>query len=206
MDCGADRGEMARGAMSDRVADDSDVEELISEISALRGKVAQLQERIEQLDLLAHEDSLVELPNRRGFMRALERMIDRVRRYKEKVALLFVDVDGLKLINDTLGHQAGDQALGQIARLLVSGVRKSDLVARIGGDEFAIILGYADEESARETANRLVNLIAASDFEHDGEVLPLSVAIGAAAIQEDDTPDTALARADHEMYRRKAAA
>jgi diguanylate cyclase (GGDEF)-like protein len=192
--------------MSDRVADVSDVEELISEISALRGKVAQLQERIEQLDLLAHEDSLVELPNRRGFMRALERMIDRVRRYKEKVALLFVDVDGLKLINDTLGHQAGDQALGQIARLLVSGVRKSDLVARIGGDEFAIILGYADEESARETANRLVNLIAASDFEHDGEVLPLSVAIGAAAIQEDDTPDTALARADHEMYRRKAAA
>lgn len=206
MDCGADRGEKARGAMSDRVADVSDVEELISEISALRGKVAQLQERIEQLDLLAHEDSLVELPNRRGFMRALERMIDRVRRYKEKVALLFVDVDGLKLINDTLGHQAGDQALGQIARLLVSGVRKSDLVARIGGDEFAIILGYADEESARETANRLVNLIAASDFEHDGEVLPLSVAIGAAAIQEDDTPDTALARADHEMYRRKAAA
>ena len=206
MDCGADRGEKARGAMSDRVADVSDVEELISEISALRGKVAQLQERIEQLDLLAHEDSLVELPNRRGFMRALERMIDRVRRYKEKVALLFVDVDGLKLINDTLGHQAGDQALGQIARLLVSGVRKSDLVARIGGDEFAIILGYADEDSARETANRLVNLIAASDFEHDGEVLPLSVAIGAAAIQEDDTPDTALARADHEMYRRKAAA
>jgi diguanylate cyclase (GGDEF)-like protein len=192
--------------MSDRVTDVSDVEQLITEISALRGKVAQLQERIEQLDLLAHEDSLVELPNRRGFMRALERMIDRVSRYKEKVTLLFVDVDGLKLINDTLGHQAGDQALGQVARLLVSGVRKSDLVARIGGDEFAIILGYADEESGRETANRLVNLIAASDFEHEGQVLPLSVAIGAAAIQEDDTAETALARADHEMYRRKAAA
>lgn len=192
--------------MSDQVTDVSDVERLISEISALRGKVAQLQERIEQLDLLAHEDSLVDLPNRRGFMRALERMIDRVNRYHEGAALLFVDVDGLKLINDTLGHGAGDEALGQVARLLVSGVRKSDLVARIGGDEFAIILAYADEDSARETATRLVNLVAGSEFEHEGEKLPLSVAIGAAGIREDDTPEKALARADQEMYRRKAAA
>jgi diguanylate cyclase (GGDEF)-like protein len=192
--------------MSEQVTDVSDVEQLISEISALRGKVAQLQERIEQLDLLAHEDSLVDLPNRRGFMRALERMIDRVSRYGEKAALLFVDVDGLKLINDTLGHHAGDVALSQVARLLVSGVRKSDVVARLGGDEFAIILSYADEESAGETANRLVNLIAGSEFDYDGETLPLSVAIGAAGINEDDTPERVLARADQEMYRRKAAA
>jgi|SRR4051812_39708273 len=201
----ADKGK-GSGAMSERVTDVADVEELISEISALRGKVAQLQERIEQLDLLAHEDSLVDLPNRRGFMRALERMIDRVSRYKERVALLFIDVDGLKLINDTFGHLAGDEALAQIARLLVAGVRKSDLVARIGGDEFAIILGYATEESARETATRLVDMIAASEFQHDGQSLPLGVAIGAAGIRDDDTPETALARADQEMYRRKAAA
>ena len=205
MNSAADKSK-GSGAMSERVTDVVDVEELINEIGALRGKVAQLQERIEQLDLLAHEDSLVELPNRRGFMRALERMIDRVSRYQEKVAILFVDVDGLKLINDTLGHQAGDAALSQVARLLVSGVRKSDVVGRLGGDEFAILLGYSDEESARETANRLVDLVAGSEFEHEGEILPLSVAIGAAGIREEDTPETALARADDEMYRRKAAA
>jgi diguanylate cyclase (GGDEF)-like protein len=205
MNSAADKSK-GSGAMSERVTDVVDVEELINEIGALRGKVAQLQERIEQLDLLAHEDSLVELPNRRGFMRALERMIDRVSRYQEKVAILFVDVDGLKLINDTLGHQAGDAALSQVARLLVSGVRKSDVVGRLGGDEFAILLGYSDEESARETANRLVDLVAGSEFEHEGEILPLSVAIGAAGIREDDTPEAALARADDEMYRRKAAA
>jgi diguanylate cyclase (GGDEF)-like protein len=191
--------------MSDHVTDVSDVEQLISEISALRGKVAHLQERVEQLDLLAHEDSLVGLPNRRGFMRALERIIDRVSRYQEKSALLFVDLDGLKVINDTFGHQAGDEALVQVAKLLLGGVRKSDIVARIGGDEFAILLVHSDEESAHETATRLVDLIADSEFTHAGETMPLSVAIGAAGINGDDTAESVIARADKEMYRRKAA-
>ena len=192
--------------MSDQVTDVTDVEQLIAEISTLRGKIAQLQERVEQLDLLAHEDSLVALPNRRGFLRALERLIDRVARYGEKAALLFVDLDGLKLINDSLGHQAGDEALVQVARQLVGGVRRSDVVARIGGDEFAVLLIHSDEDSAHETARRLIDLIAGSDFTHNGQALPLSVAIGAAPIRADDTPETAMARADREMYRRKAAA
>jgi diguanylate cyclase (GGDEF)-like protein len=128
-----------------------------------------------------------------------------VSRYQEKAAILFVDLDGLKVINDSFGHQAGDEALIQVARLLVDGVRKSDVVARIGGDEYAIILGHSDEDMARETASRLVDVIAASDFTHAGETLPLSVAIGAAPIHADDTPETALARADLEMYRLKAA-
>lgn len=197
--------EQGLGAMSEPVTGVDDVERLISEIDALRGKIAQLQERVEQLDMLAHEDSLVNLPNRRGFMRALERLIDRVSRYEEKASLLFVDLDGLKFINDSFGHQAGDQALMQVARLLVGGVRKSDVVARIGGDEFAILLSHSDEESARETANRLVDLIAESRFSHGQDSLPLSVAIGAAEILAEDSPETAMARADEEMYRRKAA-
>jgi diguanylate cyclase (GGDEF)-like protein len=196
----------APGQMSDHVTDVADVELLTAEISALRGKIAQLQERVEQLDLLAHEDSLVALPNRRGFMRALERLIDRVARYDEKASLLFVDLDGLKLINDSFGHQAGDEALVQVARLLVGGLRKSDVVARIGGDEFAVLLVHSDEDSAQETARRLIDLIASSDFMHDGQGLPLSVAIGAGPIHGDDTPETAMARADREMYQRKAAA
>lgn len=192
--------------MTDQVTGVTDVEQLISEIDTLHDKIAQLQQRVEQLDMLAHEDSLVELPNRRGFVRALERSIDRVSRYHDKAALLFVDLDGLKLINDSFGHQAGDQALMQVARLLVGGVRKSDVVARIGGDEFAILLDHADDSSAHETASRLAELIAGSDFTHNGQALPLSVAIGAASIHADDTPETAMARADQEMYRRKAAA
>lgn len=192
--------------MSDRITEVADVKRLVEEISMLRGKVAQLQERVEQLDRLAHQDSLIDLPNRRGFMRALERLIDRVRRYDEKAAMLYVDLDGLKAINDTFGHQAGDQALIQVARLLSGGSRKSDVVARLGGDEFGILLGHADEDSAHETATRLVDMIAGCEFIHGGDALPLSVAIGVGMIDGGDTPEMVMARADEEMYRRKVAA
>jgi diguanylate cyclase (GGDEF)-like protein len=109
------------------------------------------------------------------------------------------------MINDGFGHNAGDKALMEVAGMLVGGVRKSDVVARIGGDEFGILLAHSDEPSAHETAARLVDLIAGSDFAHEGDALPLSVAIGVAMINGDDTPEEAIARADQEMYRKKAA-
>jgi diguanylate cyclase (GGDEF)-like protein len=196
--------------MSDKVTEvpgaGPDVERLIDEIDQLRDRVAQLQERVQQLDQLAHQDSLINLPNRRGFMRALERFIDRASRYGEHSAMLYVDLDGLKMINDSFGHQAGDEALILVAELLLGGVRKSDVVARLGGDEFAILLAHSDDAAAHETAARLVDQIAGSDFTHGGDVLPLSVAIGVALITGEDTPEEVIARADEEMYRRKAAA
>ncbi len=188
------------------VVDIDDKERLVEEISLLRGKVARLQERVTQLDQLAHQDSLIELPNRRGFMRELERLIARVDRYGINAAMLFVDLDGLKMINDSFGHRAGDEALIQVAGLLASGVRKSDVCARIGGDEFGLLLENADEKSAHETAARLIDMIACCEFLHEGDELPLSVAIGVGLIEPSDTAETVMARADEEMYRRKAAA
>jgi diguanylate cyclase (GGDEF)-like protein len=196
--------------MSDQVmtgvADAEDRDRLIEEISLLRAKVARLQEKVEQLDQLAHQDSLINLPNRRGFMRELERLISRVDRYGINAAMLFVDLDGLKMINDTFGHRAGDGALIQVAALLSKGVRHSDVVARIGGDEFGILLESSDEHDAQETAARLIDQISACDFEHDGETLPLSVAIGVGMIDALDTAEAVMERADEAMYRRKAAA
>ena len=192
--------------MSEQMSDAGEVERLIEEISTLRGRVAQLQERVEQLDQLAHQDTLINLPNRRGFMRELERLIARYERSETGSAMLYVDLDGLKIINDTFGHKAGDEALIQVADQLSKGVRRSDVVARIGGDEFGILLENASDESAHETAARLADLIADCDFTHDGDVLPLSVAIGVSMIGKDDTPDAVMARADQEMYRRKDAA
>jgi diguanylate cyclase (GGDEF)-like protein len=188
------------------VVDADDRERLVEEISLLRAKVARLQERVEQLDQLAHRDSLIDLPNRRGFMRELERLIARVDRYGVNAAMLFVDVDGLKIINDSFGHRAGDEALIQVANLLATGVRHSDVVARIGGDEFGILLESSDEDAAHETASRLINQISGCDFTHDGEALPLSVAIGVGMIDSLDTAEAVMERADEAMYRRKAAA
>ena len=199
----------ARGTdrvMTDSVTDITDSDRLLAEVGRLRSQIAQLEERVEQLDQLAHQDTLINMPNRRGFMRALERFVDRARRYGENSAMLFVDLDGLKMINDSFGHKAGDQALIQVAEMLVGGVRRSDVVARIGGDEFGILLESSDEDAAHETASRLINQISGCEFKHDGEELPLSVAIGVGMIDSLDTPDAIMDRADEAMYRRKAAA
>jgi diguanylate cyclase (GGDEF)-like protein len=191
--------------MHDQVAQLSQEDRLNAEVGRLRAEVARLEGRVAELDELAHRDSLVALPNRRGFMRRLEGVVERVKRYNDGAAMLFIDLDGLKLINDSFGHKAGDEALIHVAELLTGGVRHGDCVARIGGDEFAVLLERADERSAYETANRLDNVIAGCEFAHDGEGLPLSVAIGVAMIGADDDAESVMKRADGEMYKRKAA-
>lgn len=173
------------------------------EIARLRSEIAVLQDKVEQLDRLAHEDALVGLPNRRALMRQLQQLIERVRRYGGTAALLFIDIDGLKMINDSLGHPAGDKALVQVADGLVEGVRASDCVARLGGDEFAVLLERVDETAARETAKRLAHRVAERGFVHEGAGMPLSVAIGVALISATDRPEDVIARADTEMYEAK---
>lgn len=179
---------------------------LHAEVARLRGQVARLERQVGELDRLAHEDALVPLPNRRGFERNLSKLIDRVERYGDAGALLFVDVDGLKMVNDSFGHEAGDAALIHVATLLTGGVRQSDCVARFGGDEFAVLLERVDLPQASETAARLTDLIAGSTFTFDGTAIPLSAAIGITDIRAGDVPEAAIARADRAMYEQKAAA
>jgi diguanylate cyclase (GGDEF)-like protein len=192
--------------MNDVVINVTDPDTLLAEVRRLKAEIAQLHERVELLDRLAYQDVLIDLPNRRGFMRQLEAAIDRVSRYDDHAAMLFVDIDGLKMINDTFGHQAGDHALIQVAEMLSEGVRKSDCVARLGGDEFGILLERATEDTAVETAERLESMIASCEFCFQGVCLPLSVAIGISVIEPHDAPEAVMARADMAMYREKAAA
>ena len=192
--------------MDESISRIPNTDSLLAEIGRLRLEIAGLEERVKLLDQLAHQDTLIELPNRRGFMRQLEQLIDRVSRYRDAAAMLFVDIDGLKMINDSCGHKAGDEALIQVAQMLAAGVRKSDCVGRLGGDEFGILLDRADEASAQESASRLVTRIAECEFCFDGTCLPLSVAIGVTMIMPDDTADAVMARADRAMYKEKAAA
>ena len=190
----------------DRVVHSVDTEALMEEIARLRGQVARLESRCDELDRDAHRDALVPVANRRGLVRQLDMLIARRARHNTPAALLFVDVDGLKALNDSFGHAAGDAALVYLAQLMVGAVRQTDLVARLGGDEFAVLLDHADEAAATETARRLVDSVAGSDFIHQGRPLPLSVAVGFTVIEVGDTAEAVLDRADQEMYRDKAAA
>ena len=178
--------------------------ELLQEISLLRAALGKCASRIAELDRLANVDPLVELPNRRNFLSRLESSISEVHRSDVEGAVLFLDVDGLKTINDKFGHEAGDKALVQVARLLIASVRTGDMVARLAGDEFAILLERTDELSAWRMALRVVEAVDDCRFCLDDVCVTLSVAVGVAMIKREDTPQAVIARADREMYRIKA--
>ncbi len=184
----------------------ADPKALIAEISRLRREVARLESRVEDLDRLANMDTLVPVANRRGLIAQLDMMIARCERHGTPAAVLFVDVDGLKALNDAFGHAAGDAALIHLTEMMVASVRQTDMVARLGGDEFAILLDHADEKSACETAARLADQVAGCEFCFEGICLPLSIAIGFTHIEVGDSPETVLDRADEAMYREKDAA
>jgi diguanylate cyclase (GGDEF)-like protein len=183
-----------------------DPEGMIAEISRLRAEVARLESRVEELDRLANMDALVPVANRRGLITTLDRFIARHERHGTPAALLFVDVDGLKALNDAFGHAAGDAALIHLTEMMVSSVRQTDMVARIGGDEFAILLDHADEQSARDTTARLADKVAGCEFCFEGKCLPLSIAIGFTVVEDGDSPEAVLDRADEAMYVQKDAA
>ena len=192
--------------MHDVAQESRDPVEMLEQIGTLRRRVAELEAQVAELDRLAHLDALAPVANRRGMMRELETMIARHDRHDTPAAMLFVDLDGLKFLNDCFGHEGGDAALVHVAEQLLAGVRTTDCVARLGGDEFCVLLEHADEQSAIETAERLVNIIAGDDFLFGGQPMPLSVAIGVTLIERGDTPAAVLSRADQAMYRVKAAA
>lgn len=144
---------------------------------------------------------MADLPNRRSFVECLERLISRAERYGNRTAMLFVDVNGLKAVNDRFGHTAGDEALVQVAQMLVDSVRKGDCVARLVGDEFGILLENADELSAWRMALRAVETVVGSQFCVDGKCLPLSIAVGVGVIESGDDPQTVIVESRHEGQR-----
>jgi diguanylate cyclase (GGDEF)-like protein len=174
--------------------------DLTDENAALRAQIVELQARIEKLERLADSDTLTPLPNRRFLFRAIERAIAQRARHGTPAALLFVDMDRLKDVNDAHGHRVGDEALVHTSWVLREKVRTSDVVARIGGDEFGVLLEYADEAAARDKAAVLDRAVAASPLH--GRI-PLTVSIGVTGLQPGDTPEAALARADAAMYEAK---
>jgi len=177
--------------------------QLLSEVERLRGEIEQSKARIAHLEQLADEDALVPLVNRRAFVRELSRTISFSERYRIPSSVIYFDLNGLKRVNDTHGHAAGDAALVHIAKVLVDNIRGSDLAARLGGDEFGVILAHADEKVANDKAASLAAAVSASPLDWDGNAIALDLAWGVYTFHGGEDARDALARADHEMYVRK---
>ena len=153
---------------------------------------------------MAHHDALTDLPNRLLFRERLDEALIRVRRHDESLAILCLDLDHFKDVNDTLGHPIGDKLLRQVSSRLRDCLRESDVVARLGGDEFAIIqTGIRTPEDASDFAIRLVDLVG-EPYDIDGHHVIIGASVGIAVAPNDgDNPDRLLKNADMALYRAK---
>jgi len=142
--------------------------------------ITRLKQTNEQVLHLAHHDTLTTLPNRTLFYDRLNQAITRARRDKESIAVLFLDLDGFKLINDTLGHSAGDALLQEAAKRIVACVRDSDTAARMGGDEFTVILCNVRTPSSIDRVAKMIVEAIARPFMLNGKECSVSVSIGIA--------------------------
>lgn len=173
-------------------------------IRGLKARLAEAEKRIEALQALSDTDFLLDILNRRGFERELHRSVAYIKRYCASAALIVLDVDHLKPINDAYGHAAGDQVLKAIVTALASQVRSSDVIGRLGGDEFAILLWNLSEIDARAKAASLEQAIDALTFVFRGSTLTTGASAGVAILGPHAEAGKAMEEADRAMYVRKA--
>lgn len=176
---------------------------LLKELQTLRAELAEAQERMGDLEKLADHDSLLDVYNRRAFARELERALAMMDRYAMQASLIFIDLNDLKKINDSMGHGAGDAALAHVAHVLTAHVRQTDAVGRLGGDEFGVLLMQADKATALRKGEELAQLIAAEPVIWKGRAFTADVSWGAVEIGRGHSAAQAMDHADSAMYAAK---
>jgi diguanylate cyclase (GGDEF)-like protein len=157
----------------------------------------------ERMQHQATTDGLTGLVNHRTFYEILERELYRSRRYGGKIALIMVDIDNLKSINDTYGHRAGDKVISEISQRLQHCIRQIDTAARYGGDEFAVILPNTLLNEAIVVADRMVKAVSEMPASWKRESLPLSVSVGVGQYDASHTPEDVTSRSDQALYMAK---
>jgi diguanylate cyclase (GGDEF)-like protein len=181
--------------------------------SNLLGRIAfanrRLAEKMEEVAQLAGQDQLTQLPNRLYFQERLSQILAAAARNGRRVALLLFDIDGFKSVNDTLGHEAGDRLLEEIARRVGRRMREADTFARLGGDEFVVLMEIArDDSDAVSVAEAVLNAVAEIDI-YAAQGLRVSASIGIAcsdpAVAQERISDLLLLGADRAMYEAKRA-
>ncbi|OIR09478.1 response regulator PleD [mine drainage metagenome] len=182
---------------------DSQVQ-LLRDLSVLVITALESRHRAKLLSQLAMTDHLTGLPNRAQFERTLNSEIAHARRMSEPFTVLFMDLDGFKVINDTFGHHAGDEVLCEVARRIEKLVRAEDLLARFGGDEFGIFMRQSDDNTSQSLANRIVDALLTPIALSTGQKVTIGISIGIASYAGDiDTVETLLDLADQALYKTK---
>lgn len=181
------------------------IQTLLTEIDDLRGEVGRLKARLAEVEGLADRDALTPLLNRRAFLRELSRVRAFSQRYGSPASLVYLDLDGLKRINDRFGHAAGDAVLKVVSERLLANVRESDVVARMGGDEFAIILVQADHLAAQAKAEALRREVERDPLQFGDWSAPVHISFGVREITSEAEPEALIAEADAAMYAQKRA-
>lgn len=186
------------------------VSALLEKLDDQTRELSRTKESLAEIERLVDVDCLAPIPNRRAFMRRLSWAINMHDRYGHPSTILYFDINDFKRINDELGHSAGDLAIRHVAQLLTSMMRESDFVARIGGDEFAVIMYHATEEAARKRGLRIVEKLTKTPFTFNGRHVVVMAAFGCYSVRIGDDAESCLASADMSMYvdkrRSKAAA
>lgn len=195
---------LARGEIDVSVAPGGDRE--IAAIShALNVTISALKQRNETLHQLADRDSLTGLHNRNYFSRALDAALERVKGGAMTSALLFIDLDRFKFINDSFGHRAGDRLLVEVAGLIKTRMRNHDVLARFGGDEFTVVAQDVSKEAAQEIAKGILEILLDYRFVEDGQSFSISCSVGVAMISaQSSNAEEVLTQADAACYEAKS--
>jgi diguanylate cyclase (GGDEF)-like protein len=176
---------------------------LVAEVERLRREIAVARARIGELEARADIDPLLDILNRRGFERELKRALAYVKRYGTQASLMFIDLDGFKAVNDRHGHGTGDALLKALSRQLIARVRASDIVGRLGGDEFGIVVWRVDESQVSIKARELETLIGTVSVMHGQAQVQVGASIGTAPLLPAATSAEVIDAADRSMYARK---
>ncbi len=178
---------------------------LLGEVERLKREVESARSRAAQAEHAANRDTLLPVLNRRAFVHELMRFIAFTERYGTPSSLLYFDIDGFKAVNDIHGHNAGDAVLQHFAGMLTNHVRGTDIIGRLGGDEFGVLLAHAALDQARRKGENLAAVLRDNPLRWQGQIIAMSFSYGAYELRAGENADIAMANADQAMYAQKRA-
>lgn len=180
------------------------ISEVLSYAASAEQRMSEQRDRISYLEALSVTDELTGIANRRGLRRYLGTALSSANRHKETGVLGFIDLDGFKEINDKFGHLAGDTVLRHVAHLLKHAIRPSDEVARISGDEFAVVLTRCTEEEGEDRIKQIQATLNSSSLNYGGDIIHIQCSVGTHAYSTATDPSTLIEQADRAMYMNKS--